>query len=210
MNYNFDENEFEDEETKIFEDCMNDLENSNHLNFLYQPKPDSKSSNQIISKDQITDLKTITKANEQIETKTNELINYQTFNKYIIEEHKKIKPKNKNSLSNKELQFKEDFYSIFLNNIKGKKIIPKEKVILIHNSICKEAGVRKMRRNEYRAINNYFKHFAKFQCQIIKSIIQNKERLSELIGLPSIIQRATEITESRKQKAINEAKSNNK
>ena len=87
-------------------------------------------------------------------------------------------PKLKIGLSEKQSSFKQQFYSIFLNDIKGKNIFPKEKVIVIHNSICVQAGVRRMKRDEYRAINNYFKHFAKYKNQILKSIIENKEELS--------------------------------
>ncbi|KAK8842338.1 hypothetical protein M9Y10_025916 [Tritrichomonas musculus] len=99
-------------------------------------------------------------------------------------------PKLKIGLSEKQSSFKQQFYSIFLNDIKGKNIFPKEKVIVIHNSICVQAGVRRMKRDEYRAINNYFKHFAKYKNQILKSIIENKEELSSLIDLPSIIEKA--------------------
>ena len=114
-----------------------------------------------------------------------------------------IKQRNNQRLTREAISFKEDFYSIFLNNIKGKKIIPKEKVIEIHNSICEEAGVRKMQRDEYRVINNYFKHFAKYRRQIISIIIKNKERLSLLINLPSIIERANIVIENRKKQNNN-------
>lgn len=108
-------------------------------------------------------------------------------------------PKFKVGLNSKESSFREEFYSIFLNNIKGKKIIPKDKVIEIHNSICAEAGVRKMNRDEYRSINNYFKHFAQYKNQIISSIIRNKEKLSVLIDLPTIIERAKANVKARKK-----------
>lgn len=97
--------------------------------------------------------------------------------------------------------FKQQFYSIFLNNIKGKNIFPKDKVIAIHNSICVQAGVRRMRRDEYRAINNYFKHFAKYKNQILRCIIDNKEELSSLIDLPSIIEKANSSVETRQKKS---------
>lgn len=108
-------------------------------------------------------------------------------------------PKYRIDFSENSNSFKQQFYSIFLNNIRGKNIFPKEKVIVIHNSICVQAGVRRMRRDEYRAINNYFKHFAKYKNQILKCIIDNKEELSSLIDLPSIIEKANTNVETRKK-----------
>ena len=79
-------------------------------------------------------------------------------------------PKLRIDFSESQSSFKQQFYSIFLNDIKGKNIFPKDKVIVIHNSICVQAGVRRMKRDEYRAINNYFKHFAKYKNQILFSL----------------------------------------
>lgn len=114
-----------------------------------------------------------------------------------------LEPRFMIGLTSNERSFKDDFYSIFLNNIKGKKIIPKEKVVMIHNYICKEAGVRKMRRDEYRVINNYFKNFAQFKDQILRCIIKYKKELENLIDLPSIIERANSIIEARKKRNKN-------
>lgn len=103
-------------------------------------------------------------------------------------------------LSREAILFREQFYSIFLGNIKGKRVIPKSKVVEIHNFICSDAGVRKMQRHEYRVINNYFQNFCEYRPQIISSIVKNKEKLSELIDLPSIIKRAEYIAVKRKER----------
>lgn len=212
------DNDFDDEEIKLYENFLNEQEVNSFNDIQIHSDPSLQKPHKIQSIKQITNFtnKTQTQTENLIQTKiinktstrSSSFIEIVTKNKTknkrkTKEEEEVINQQNNQRLTREAISFKEDFYSIFLNNIKGKKIIPKEKVIEIHNSICEEAGVRKMQRDEYRVINNYFKHFAKYRRQIISSIIKNKERLSLLINLPSIIERANFVIENRKKQNNN-------
>ena len=204
------DNHFDDEETNFYENCFDGYDADSFYNLENHPDVISQSSNNKISAnfDQIFSSKLVENTQQK---QGKRIIQKDTKNSfYQLSKQKKKSltqivygPNDRKSnigLTPKAILFKEDFYSIFLNNIKGKRIIPKEKVIEIHNSICEEAGVRKMLRNEYRNINNYFQNFCEYRVQIIKSILNNKEKLSALIDLPSIIQRAQYVVECRKKR----------
>lgn len=217
-------NDFE-EDSKYYEEYFDECESDNSMNLAYHIKAECQTSYKKIINQQTKDISNENQNNnnnnnnnvKQISTTNNEMkVNDKSYCQITEAKqpskesvNKSLYIRNKQVLRRKEVEFKEDFYSIFLHDIKGKKIIPKDKVIAIHNSICDEAGVRRMTRNEYRVINNYFKHFAKYRFQIIQSIIRNKEELSKLIDLPSIIQRATEVSESRNKKYSKQTSTNN-
>lgn len=202
-----DEDGFDDEDLDDYEFYFNDMDDIDIGNFIRFSSADIDKLQQEIS-DSTSKGPPI---NENEEQKSNlKEISNQIPQQRIVQsplETKSDRPlrinlelKFKIGLTSSEKEFREDFYSIFLNNVKGKRILPKEKVVMIHNLICKQAGVRKMRRDEYRIINNYFKNFARYKDQIIKCIIQNKEELSNMIDLPTIIEKANSNIEARKQR----------
>lgn len=74
--------------------------------------------------------------------------------------------KTKIHLSEKALTFKESFYQIFTI----KKKFQKKFVVQIHNSICRQIGLRRVNREESRSIDKYFQHFCSYSDKIIKCI----------------------------------------
>ena len=72
--------------------------------------------------------------------------------------------KSKIRLNEKALTFKENFYQLFT----FKKKFPKKFVVQIHNSICRQLGLRRVNRDETRSIDKYFQHFAQYSDKILK------------------------------------------
>ena len=199
-----DETDFDDDEMYDFEGYFNESDDIDLESFIDITTPDIEKIQRRIS-DSTSTGPPFEYEDQQIKDIPSQIpqqriVEFQDIDKSNRPPRTNVEPRFKISLTKNEISFREDFYSIFLNNIKGKRIIPKEKVVLIHNSIYKQAGVRKMRRDEYRIINNYFKHFAKYKDAILSCIIQNKESLSILIDLPTIIERANSNLEARKNK----------
>ena len=82
-------------------------------------------------------------------------------------------PKRKIDLSRTEMSFKDRFYAIFTT----KKKFEKNLVRIIHNHIRKQLGLRTMSREEYRRIDLYFQHFAKYSETIIPYLSNHREEI---------------------------------
>lgn len=160
---------------------FNEIENIDMSNININTNNDNDSNNNIYTNDTDTVIETVTENNnnknyndqEEIEKREEMREKERSTGRTMINGSKK-----KVELSSKERSFKNFFYKIFC--IKKSKF-PKGLVIKIHNTICSSLNLQKVKREETRSIDLYFKKYSEDSEQILLYLHQHKELLLGLI-----------------------------
>lgn len=161
---------------------FNEIENIDMSNININTNNNNDSNNNIYTNDTDTVIETVTENNnnndnyndqEEIEKREEMREKERSTGRTMINGSKK-----KVELSSKERSFKNFFYKIFC--IKKSKF-PKGLVIKIHNTICSSLNLQKVKREETRSIDLYFKKYSEDSEQILLYLHQHKELLLGLI-----------------------------